>query len=164
MKKFLIRLATCVLTLLCVLGLASCNEPELDFVDAKANLEVKGYEVTVGVSETQYGVEEVLTATKGVDYIYIYRFKESSVAKKYYNGQLAQAEVEVDAMEAQVEYLEALLEYHRAEMSSTAIAMQEREIKSLKAEIEEYKEKIENTGRSGRYVWEATKYAIEDSK
>lgn len=67
-------------------------------------------------------------------------------------------------MEAKVEYLEALLEYHRGEMSSTAIAMQEREIKSLKAEIEEYKEKIENTGRSGRYVWDATKYAIEDSK
>ena len=37
-------------------------------------------------------------------------------------------------------------------------------IKGLKEEMEELKSDMENIGRSGKYVWRGTKFAIEDSK
>ena len=89
MKKIITMLATCVLTLLCVLGMAGCSKPELDFAEARANLMAKGYEVSVETINEE-GIEEVLYARKGDEYIYIIRFKESSFAKKYYNKELAQ--------------------------------------------------------------------------
>ena len=119
MKKIITMLATCVLTLLCVLGMAGCSKPELDFAEARANLMAKGYKVTIEKAEAgQYGVEEELYARNGDEYIYIIRFKESSVAKKYYNKELAQYEAEIDVLEAEIEYYEELLDSYEDEMNS----------------------------------------------
>ena len=156
-------LATCVLTLLCVFGITACSKPELDFVEARANLMEKGYEVSVETINEE-GIEEKLYAHKGDEYIYIARFKESSVAKKYYNKELAQYEAYIDVLEAEIEYYEELLDCHEDEMSSEEINDCSDEIKECKEEIAEIEKTIENFGRSGKYVWRGTEYAIADTK
>ena len=165
MKKFLIRLATCVLTLLCVLGIAGCSSPELDFSKARANLEAKGYIVTVKTGEDcDVGIEEQLYAMKGEEYIRITHYKTNALAKAYYARVEAEYEASIEMYEAEIEYYEVLLDNHRDEISSDEIADAEDEIKDLKEELEELKSNMENVGRSGKYVWYGTKFAIEDSK
>ena len=165
MKKFLIRLATCVLTLLCVLGIAGCSSPELDFSKAKANLEAKDYIVTVKTGEDcDVGIEEQLYAMKGEEYIRITHYETNSLAKAYYARIEAEYDASMDIFETEIDYYEALLDNHREEMTSDEIADAEDEIKGLKEEMEELKSDMENIGRSGKYVWRGTKFAIEDSK
>lgn len=163
MKKIITMLATCVLTLLCVFGITACSKPELDFVEARENLMAKDYEVSVETLNED-GIEEMLYAKKGDEYIYIARFKESSVAKKYYNKELAQYEAGIDVLEAEIEYYEELLDCHRDELSSAEINYYEDEIKDCNEEIAEIEKTIENSGRSGKYVWRGTEYAIADTK
>lgn len=171
MKKILMKIATCIILIVCCLGVAACGEEKFDFDKARTNLKDNGYEVTVSKDAEEYtydyyGIEQVLYAESedGEEWMIIFCFEKSSVAKAFYAMEKEGYQEEIDYCKKENKYYETVLKYHEDVISSDELLEIKDYIKDNKEEIKECKEIIKNSGRSGKYVWKGTKYAIKDSK
>ncbi len=177
MKKFLLRITTCLLTFLCLLAFASCNLFSLNFEieSVKQNLKNSGY--TVKVEKISYsssifnppdyhGVDTRISAISefGEENITILDFEKSSVAKKYYEMKTAALDEQINRLEKEKAYYNALLTHHKNDLSPSNISSFKDKIHHYNNQLEECKEELENFGHLGQYVWFGTSRAIQDGQ
>ena len=171
MKKLFFRVLICILVVFCFLTIGACFSPELSIDEARTNLKNKGYTVKITAGsdviefEGYYLIEELYAENKSENnFIRIYHFKESSVAKAYYNNIVERYGMRISYAESAVKYYKCILEQHKSEMTSEEIEDVEREIEYRQEDIETYNNELKKIGRSGTCVWYGTYYAIQDSK
>lgn len=162
MKK---KILTVLLVLSMVFVFASCaTKPELDIYAAEKNLKGEDYEVDVE-EKPDAGIEEALSAYSedGDDFIYIVKFEDAKLAKKYYKVMEQAHDSEVEALELEIELIECILEKCNDDLDSDEIDDYEDELKDLKKELEEI-QKESFFGISGSTIWVGTENAIKDSR
>ncbi len=166
MKKLLTLFLALVMTFTCALTFSSCGRPEFDLKDAKKALEREDYSVyqidDYDDTETPYIVES-LSARNGDDFLYIYIFESSSMAKLYLESIEMQYEHELEEMKLELKTLKKTVKKYEKELDDDVLDKLEDEIDDLEDEIEEGKDELV-FGRSGKKVWYGTKDAVKDSK
>lgn len=166
MKKLIKSLFTLVLCFTCVLALTSCSKPELDFDDAKDNLESADYVVTLREDDDDLepNVETRLSAFGDDDeFLYIIEFKDLNSARIYYKTLKFELKSEKKSIKLEIKELEHLLKKYEDDLSSDEIDDIEDEIKDLEKELEEMNEDYV-MGMWGKVVWYGTAEAVDDSK
>jgi hypothetical protein len=176
MKKFLAKLCTVFLAIVCLFSVSACA-PKLNIEKAAENLEDAGYTVTIADSELELtaavkmmglpsnahiSIEEALMASEDDNYVYILKVEKASVAKAYYKMIKNQFDAELQEIKDQIKLYEVFLKNYKKELNSTEIDYIEDAIKEMKKELEEAKEI--NIGRSGKWLWLGNKDGIKDSK
>ena len=144
-------------------------KPELNLKTAQENLEYYDYTVFVehyGTSRDDADAvmyESTLYAYNDYDdYIEIFVFEDTSMAKAYYNYLKKDYKIEINEIKALIKFTEKNLKYYEDTLSKDLL-------EDLEEELDEYKEELKYSsdwiiGRSGKYVWTGTKKAIENSK
>ena len=169
MKKILSRLFLMVTFLGFTVALVGCGaKPELDFDEAKKNLEAKDYIVVVNDKEEALEVNVVKTL-----YAYSFENKDSGLymteyadkksAKLAYEEIKAEYETAIEALKREIKEYENILKKYEDKLDSDEIDHYEDEIKDLEKELEELKEDSAY-GRSGKVVWYGSVKAVEATK
>lgn len=163
---------TKILALLMIVSMifvfTACSaKPELDFDDAKKNLEEAGYTVVIydDKDELDVGEAEKLMAYSedGDDFIYITKYQNAKYAKLVYEMAKHIYDTGIEEIELEIEQIEYILDKFDMDLTSSEIDKYEDELKELYADLEEAKQ--ENAfGRKGKVVWVGTAKAIEKSK
>lgn len=176
MKKFLAKLCTGLLALVCLLSISACA-PKLNIDKAEENLKDAGYTVMVADSDAELktvvsylglpsnasiSVEEALIAKEDENYLYMMKVEKSSLAKVYYNMVKASFDAEIEEMKNEIKLYEKFLKLYDDELTSAEIDAIEDAIKEMKEELKEAKA-IE-IGRSGKWLWVGNKDGVKDSK
>ncbi|MBQ9773707.1 MAG: hypothetical protein IJW30_06440 [Clostridia bacterium] len=171
MKRILTLMLALMLSLTCVLTLASCalfqKKPEMDLEVAAENLEDADYYVSyeddednleVGVEATLYAYDE-----DGENYLRMVTYIETSSAKIAYDALKKEYDAEIDMIKLEIKRIEDILENYEDDLEDEEVDEYEDELKECEKELEEMEEE-HKMGRSGKTVWMATVDAIEDSK
>ena len=168
MKKF-IKIIAIIIALSCFSLLFACNKAEkplLDLSEARDNLEDRNYpdvDLSRNVDDYFYGavVEYLEAENDDDDFIEIYRFKTTKLAKTFYNAAIAEREGMIEVYKSQIKFYEEILDSCSDDIKSSEIDEIEDLIKENKDEIKEIEKII--IGISGKYVWIGTIGAIEDT-
>lgn len=169
MKKILSRLFLMVTFLGFTVALVGCGaKPELDFDEAKKNLEAKDYFVAVNDKEELLEVNVVKTlhahSLENNDYrLYMTEYADKKSAKLAYEEIKAEYETAIEALKREIKEYENILKKYEDKLDSDEIDHYEDEIKDLEKELEELKEDSAY-GRSGKVVWYGSVEAVEATK
>jgi hypothetical protein len=134
--------------------------PELDFDDAEYRLEDKDYSVVID-DENALGISVLMANKENDDYIRIMEYDTEEMAKIVYNKLKIKHESEKEILELEIQRLEYILENYDEELDSEREDSCKSRIKDLKKELKEAEEVV--VGKKGRFVWQGTRQAVEDS-
>ena len=170
MTKTLKKVLFLSVVLTFVFALAGCGKPELDFDDAKDNLEDKEYVVSLIEDNDllEPGVAKQFSAYKSNgegdrEVLYMVEYEDAKSAKLAYKMYKLQLEQEEEALKLEIKILENQLKKYEDELKSEEIDDLEDEIKELEDELEDLKEAY-IFGKNGKIIWYGTEKAVEDSK
>ena len=164
MKRLITGLLLLATLLGCMLFFTGCISPtpNLNLEDAKTALEDLDYRVSYD-ADGETGIEVSLYAYKDNESLHIAQFKKASTAKLYREYLEIEYGQRIEVMEKQIEIYEHILSTYKNDMD-------EEEKQDIEEQIEYYKERLEEAkdqmiiGNFGKYVWQGSKGAIEDSK
>lgn len=165
MKKLITGLLLLATLLGCMLVFTGCISPtpNLNLEDAKSALEGLDYRVIYEADADFPGLVATLHAYKDGGELSIMKFEKASTAKLYREYLQTEYGQRIEAIEKQLELYEHILSTYKNDMD-------EEEKREIEEQIEYYKERLEEAkdqmiiGNLGKYVWNGSKNAIEDSK
>ena len=148
-----------------ILLLTGCsNKPELDFENAKTNLENNGYKVQMCDSYSlDIDVEKELYGYNDDEHIYITLYKDVKAARLAYKAMKYSNEYSIKALEIELKIFNNKLDKYKSELSPDEIEIFEKQIDNLEKQIKNLKENYV-LGRSGKIIWHGTQQGISDSK
>ena len=169
MKKIISLILVVVMAISFTLVLASCSdEPELNFLAAKSNLDDAGYVAILYENEDvlrgmgYVGAVKALVATKSGESIYMAEFEDSATAKLYVEKYELERDNEIEINELMIEYNEYILDEYGSQLTSDDIDEIKDGIKDLKKKNLELADQI--IGCSGKIAWSGTSAAVEASR
>ena len=153
-----------ILIIAMIFTLVSCSlpGPELNVLDAKKNLKSEGYSVTIENENIGVGIEEMLEARKGNDYINIIYFEDIAYASIYYKKLKNEYEYEIKELELSIQSIEYVLANYSSDLTDERMAAYTNKLNRLKKQLDNSTNY--GCGMIGTIIWYGTARAIEDTK